>query len=237
MMHSETRVKQIQDIPEQELKKSNETFDTFFDKQYISSRINSALIDLPVDREEKQRLLDLFHTNGEKLITYIQNDIRAIALQLRLSTSDLESAATLSLTISKDEDASMSINDEFFSVNIPTSKIISLLENASPSDYSELSIMLAHEFFHVYVARRYSSAAIKTTEASSKLSEGDNEKYLKDRGEIAAELYAIKHLKSRIKDLDPEQDQDLINAMKDHISQIETDLRNRLGTPDNMSKY
>ncbi len=199
-----------------------ENFDQFFDPDLLEDELKDwkdiIIIDRPEDGKSDEEIGFLYEQNITRAVEFITKELLLILVELRmLPNSDplmnLFDLGMLFVNLKKfvDEDQagdSITDDDGVTIINLSTDCILPLLTLTQEDPLfhkTKASIVrtLSHELFHRYLDERYKVAAAKT-EAASKDPEKDFAaftKYLKDRGEIAANLYEVKHLCERAKQI------------------------------------
>lgn len=238
--HLPVRVKAIEDIDSQELESSLDSARFFYSPEEIKTDIEKAVIDHyqnagNIDQILAKRLLE---RRSADVAEFLSSEIVRIATLLRLSSSDIEASSMFIFNIDEVDEATHETTDNgYHIITFPTFRLLSLLradlnEVGDAELYARASKTLAHEFFHAYIALRYPTANEKSLEANDVFDE-NRSNYDKDRGEIACDLFALKHLmddKSEVVDLlckDDEEKQILRDGYQTEISLLEEKLRQR----------
>jgi hypothetical protein len=210
----------------EENSESVENADFFLSDEIIKREITSALDQIDLGDEDREFMNKTLEKKSDSLVSFLRSELKNIFLQLRQITPDINHSSKIMFIIKECKNPSFHLSESGYKkIEIPTDRIIDLLFPKNESYLkARFTAHLAHEAFHAYADERYKRASKKTTEANQAQRAGDLTLYRKDKGEIAANLYAIHYLKLRAQQLEKE-DPELAKAYLEEAEEKVLDLK------------
>lgn len=186
--------------------------DLLFNSSELEANLQDSITAYVSKRENISFYLDLFNRHSQKIVRGI--NVLAALLVNQLGLNDLVDKIHFRFTDTVGANISSDGGGYLIGLSVQDAIL-----SASPSGYpfAVLARAMAHEFFHIYLGRRYERRNLQAGLANELKSKyGNTTLYDKDLIEISCELYAIKFMR-QLASLEDSSRQDGLLQLADEV--------------------